>query len=206
MRLSGPDWALKQVREVIMGMPLMPKATAVWLVDNTTLTFQQIADFCDMHPLEVQGIADGEVAIGIIGQDPIASGQLTKDEIKRCESDDATEMQLKKGDNSAQNKRRRGPRYTPVSKRQDRPNAISWLIKYHPELRDAQISRLLGTTKTTIVSVRSRTHWNIQNIKPQDPVLLGICKQTELELEVAKATKSGKRVPKTATVDTGIVE
>ena len=174
MRLLGPGWALKQVREVIMGMPLMPKATAVWLVDNTTLTFQQIADFCDMHPLEVQGIADGEVAIGIIGQDPIASGQLTKDEIKRCESDDATEMQLKKGDNSAQNKRRRGPRYTPVSKRQDRPNAISWLIKYHPELRDSQISRLLGTTKTTIVSVRTRTHWNIQNIRAQNPFELGL--------------------------------
>ncbi len=183
-------------------MPLMPKATAVWLVENTTLTFQQIADFCDMHPLEVQGIADGEVAVGIIGQDPIASGQLSKDEITRCESDGSAEIQLLKSKEGVINLRRKGPRYTPVSKRQDRPNAISWLIKYHPELKDAQISRLLGTTKTTITAVRDRTHWNIVNIKAQDPVLLGICKQTELEAEVLKASKSAKRALKSAAANT----
>ena len=170
-----------------MGMPLMPKATAVWLVENTTLTFDQIADFCGLHPLEVQGIADDEVAVGIMGADPISSGQLTRDEIARCEAEDTERLKLLKSDTPLTSTRRNGPRYTPVSKRQDRPNAISWLIKYHPELKDSQISKLLGTTKGTIESVRDRTHWNIINIKPTDPVLLGICKQTELETEIGKA-------------------
>ncbi len=187
-------------------MPLMPKATAVWLVENTALTFQQIAGFCEMHPLEVQGIADGEVAVGIIGHDPIASGQLSKDEIARCEADEGAEMELLKAKEGLINLRRKGPRYTPVSKRQERPNAISWLIKYHPELRDAQISRLLGTTKTTITAVRERTHWNIVNIKPQDPVLLGICKQTELEAEVLKASKSTRKILKAAAASAGTTE
>ena len=189
-------------------MPVMPKATAVWLVENTTLTFQQIATFCDMHPLEVQGIADGEVAIGIIGKDPVGSGQLSRDEITRCESDEKAEVQVLKSKDGIQSSRRRGPRYTPVSKRQERPNAISWLMKYHPDLRDPQIARLLGTTKTTIVAVRERTHWNIINIKPQDPVLLGICKQVELEAEVLKATnaKASSKSPKASTVDTRAVK
>ena len=176
-----------------MGMPLMPKATAVWLVENTTLTFDQIADFCGLHPLEVQGIADDEVAVGIIGSDPISNGQLTRDEIVRCETGHDARLQLVKSDTPLTSTRRNGPRYTPVSTRQDRPNAISWLIKYHPELKDSQISRLLGTTKGTIDAVRNRTHWNITNIKPQDPVLLGICKQIELETEVGKAESSNRK-------------
>ena len=189
-------------------MPVMPKATAVWLVENTTLTFQQIANFCDMHPLEVQGIADGEVAVGIMGKDPVGSGQLSRDEITRCESDETAAMQVLKSKNGINSSRRRGPRYTPVSKRQERPNAISWLMKYHPDLRDPQIARLLGTTKTTIVAVRDRTHWNIINIKPQDPVLLGICKQVELETEVLKAAKAkaNKKPPKASTVDARTIE
>tara|TARA_Y100000588_G_scaffold105746_1_gene115642 strand:- start:198 stop:809 length:612 start_codon:yes stop_codon:yes gene_type:complete len=203
--LQGFGWALNQASEDKM-MPLMPKATAVWLVENTALTFQQIAGFCEMHPLEVQGIADGEVAVGIIGHDPIASGQLSKDEIARCEADEGAEMELLKAKEGLINLRRKGPRYTPVSKRQERPNAISWLIKYHPELRDAQISRLLGTTKTTITAVRERTHWNIVNIKPQDPVLLGICKQTELEAEVLKASKSTRKILKAAAASAGTTE
>ena len=177
-----------------MGMPLMPKATAVWLVENTTLTFDQIADFCGLHPLEVQGIADGEVAVGILGSDPISNGQLTRDEIARCEAGDMERLKLVKSDTPLTSTRRIGPRYTPVSKRQDRPNAISWLIKYHPELKDSQISRLLGTTKGTIDSVRDRTHWNMINIKPTDPVLLGICKQTELETEIGKAAAAKRKL------------
>ena len=187
-------------------MPLMPKATAVWLVENTTLTFQQIADFCDMHPLEVQGIADGEVSVGIMGQDPLTNGQLSKDEITRCEADESSKMELLKAKEAVANPRRKVQRYTPVSKRQDRPNAISWLIKYHPELKDAQISRLLGTTKTTITAVRSRSHWNIVNIKAQDPVLLGLCKQIELEAEVLKASKSNKRTLKAAAANAETAE
>ena len=177
-----------------MGMPLMPKATAVWLVENTTLTFDQIADFCGLHPLEVQGIADDEVAVGIMGSDPISNGQLTRDEIARCEASDMERLKLVKSDTPLTSTRRNGPRYTPVSKRQDRPNTISWLIKYHPELKDSQISKLLGTTKGTIESVRDRTHWNIINIKPTDPVLLGICKQIELETEIGKAAAAKRKL------------
>ena len=171
-----------------MAQPLMPKATAVWLVENTTLTFDQIADFCNLHPLEVQGIADGEVAVGIVGLDPIANGQITREEITRGEEDSSIKLEGRQSDVPAV-PRRKGPRYTPVSKRGDRPDAISWLLKYTPELTDAQICKLIGTTKPTIEAVRSRTHWNISNIQARDPVLLGICSQTELEDQLARARR-----------------
>ena len=169
-------------------LPLMPKATAVWLVENTTLTFRQIADFCGMHELEVQGIADGEVAIGIKGLDPVTNNQLTAEEIARCEADPAERLKMLKRE-VAPPVKRKGPRYTPVSKRQDRPAAIAWLVRYHPELEDSQIGKLIGTTKPTIQSIRNRTHWNISNIQPVDPVALGLCKQTDLDEKKAKANK-----------------
>ena len=162
-----------------MAQPLMPKATAVWLVDNTTLTFDQIADFCSLHPLEVQGVADGEVAVGIRGMDPVAAGQVTRDEIERCEGDPSARLEIIEPAAEVP-KRARRARYTPVSKRQERPNGIAWLLKNYPELSDAQIGKLLGTTKTTITAVRDRTHWNAQHISPQDPVLMGICGEMEL--------------------------
>jgi uncharacterized protein len=173
-----------------MTLPLMQKATAVWLVDNTTLTFRQIAEFCGLHELEVHGIADGEVGQGIRGMDPIANRQLTAEEIKRCEADPTTRLKLMHNPASEGETRRRGPRYTPLSKRQDRPAAIAWLVKFHPELSDGQISKLVGTTKPTIQSIRERTHWNIANIQPVDPVALGLCKQGELDAAIAKAAKS----------------
>jgi hypothetical protein len=169
-------------------LPLMPKATAVWMVDNTTLSFRQIADFCGLHELEVAGIADGEVAIGIKGLDPVANNQLTEDEIKRCEADPVARLKLIKRE-IAPPQKRRGPRYTPVSKRQDRPSAIAWLVRYHPELEDSQIGKLVGTTKPTIQSIRNRTHWNIASIQPVDPVALGLCKQMELDAAVRKAAE-----------------
>jgi hypothetical protein len=169
--------------------PLMAKATAVWLVDNTTLSFKQIADFCGMHELEVQGIADGDVAAGVKGFDPIASNQLDEAEIKRAEADPLLKLKLKFNAAALGEDKRRGPRYTPLSKRQDRPNSILWLVKFHPELADAQIARLVGTTKPTIASIRERTHWNIQNMTPIDPVALGLCRQSELDAEVQKAAK-----------------
>lgn len=172
-----------------MNKPLMAKATAVWLVDNTTLSFKQIGDFCGLHELEVQGIADGDVASGVKGYDPIASNQLSPEEIKRGESDAAYKLRLKHNPAAEGEEKRRGPRYTPLSKRQDRPAAILWLVKFHPELADSQISRLVGTTKPTITAIRERTHWNIQNIQPIDPVALGLCKQTELDAAVQKAAK-----------------
>lgn len=172
-----------------MNKPLMAKATAVWLVDNTTLSFKQIGDFCGLHELEVQGIADGDVASGVKGYDPIASNQLSPDEIKRGEADAAYKLRLKHNPAAEGEEKRRGPRYTPLSKRQDRPAAILWLVKFHPELADSQISRLVGTTKPTITAIRERTHWNIQNIQPIDPVALGLCKQTELDAAVQKAAK-----------------
>ncbi len=179
-----------------MTLPLMPKATAVWLIDNTTLTFRQVSEFCGLHELEVSGIADGEVAIGVKGFDPIANHQLTADEIKRCEDDPKARLQLFHNPASEGETKRRGPRYTPLSKRQDRPAAIAWLVKFHPELSDGQISKLVGTTKPTIQSIRDRTHWNISSIQPVDPVALGLCKQLELDAAVAKATakaaKSGE--------------
>lgn len=173
-------------------LPLMPKATAVWLVENTTLTFRQIAEFCGMHELEVQGIADGEVAVGIKGLDPIANNQLTAEEIRRCEADPTARLQLVKRE-LAPPVKRKGPRYTPVSKRQDRPAAIAWLVRYHPELEDAQIAKLIGTTKPTIQSIRNRTHWNIANIQPVDPVALGLCKQIDLDAAVRKAAEKKAR-------------
>ena len=170
--------------------PLMPKATAVWLVDNTALTFSQIGDFCKLHPLEVKGIADGEVAVGIKGMDPIAANQITRDEISAGEKDASHKLQLAKSKIVVPvAAKRKGPKYTPVSRRQDRPDAISWLLRYHPELVDSQVMKLVGTTKTTINAIRDRTHWNSQNLKPVDPVTLGLCSQLELDLAVRKAAK-----------------
>lgn len=167
---------------------LMPKATAVWLVDNTSLTFEQIADFCGLHPLEVKGIADGEVARDIRGADPIANGQLSREELDRAQDNAAFRMTAQKSRHAELLKPvKKAPRYTPVSRRQDRPDAIAWFIRNHPEVTDAQISRLLGTTKATIDQVRNRTHWNTANIKPVDPVTLGLTSQLELDALVRKA-------------------
>jgi len=171
----------------------MAKATAVWLVDNTTISFKQIADFVGMHELEIQGIADGDVAAGVKGFDPIANNQLTQDEISRAEKDPLHQLRLKHNPAATGEEKRRGPRYTPLSKRQDRPNAILWLVKFHPELADAQIARLVGTTKPTIQSIRERTHWNISNMQPIDPVALGLCKQSELDAAVQKAAAKKAR-------------
>ncbi|SIO43528.1 hypothetical protein SAMN05444722_2132 [Rhodovulum sp. ES.010] len=172
-----------------MNKPIMAKATAVWLVDNTTLTFKQIAEFCGMHELEVQGIADGDVAQGVKGFDPIANNQLDQAEIDKGEADPLYKLKLKFNPAAVGEEKRRGPRYTPLSKRQDRPAAILWLVKFHPELADSQIAKLVGTTKPTIQSIRDRTHWNIANIQPIDPVALGLCKQSELDAAVQKAAK-----------------
>lgn len=170
-----------------MAKPIMAKATAVWLVDNTTITFKQVADFCELHELEVQGIADGDVATGVKGFDPISNNQLTRDEIEAAEKDPKHKLKLKFYAAAVGEEKRRGPRYTPLSKRQDRPASILWLVKFHPELADAQISKLVGTTKPTIKALRERTHWNIANITPIDPVALGLCKQVELDAAVQKA-------------------
>ena len=172
-----------------MTKPLMAKATAVWLVDNTTLSFKQIADFCGLHELEVQGIADGDVATGVKGFDPIANNQLDPDEIRKGEADPSHALKLKHNPAAQGEEKRRGPRYTPLSKRQDRPAAILWLVKFHPELTDAQIGKLVGTTKPTIQSIRDRTHWNIGQIQPIDPVALGLCRQSELDAAVQKAAR-----------------
>ena len=172
-----------------MSKPLMAKATAVWLVDNTTLSFKQVADFCGLHELEVQGIADGDVATGVKGFDPIAHNQLDEVEIKKGQADPSYRLKLKFNPASVGEEKRRGPRYTPLSKRQDRPAAILWLVKFHPELADAQIRKLVGTTNPSILAIRERTHWNIQNITPIDPVALGLCRQSELDSEVQKAAK-----------------
>lgn len=176
-----------------MNTPLMAKATAVWLCDNTTITFKQIADFCGLHELEVQGIADGDVATGVKGFDPIANNQLTQEEIDKAEADPLHKLKLKFNPASVGEEKRRGPRYTPLSKRQDRPASILWLVKFHPELSDAQISKLVGTTKPTIQALRDRTHWNIANIQPIDPVALGLCKQSELDAAVQKAAAKKAR-------------
>lgn len=170
-----------------MAKPIMARATAVWLVDNTTLTFKQIADFVEMHELEVQGIADGDVATGVKGFDPIANNQLDASDIEAAEADPLHKLKLKFNPAAVGEEKRRGPRYTPLSKRQDRPASIYWLVKFHPELTDGQISRLVGTTKPTIQAIRDRTHWNMSNIQPIDPVALGLCKQSELDAAVQKA-------------------
>ena len=172
-----------------MSKPLMAKATAVWLVDNTTLSFKQIADFCGLHELEVQGIADGDVATGVKGFDPIAHNQLDEGEITKGQASPAYALKLKHNPAAVGEEKRRGPRYTPLSKRQDRPASILWLVKFHPELADAQIRKLVGTTNPSIQAIRERTHWNIQNIQPIDPVALGLCRQSELDAEVQKAAK-----------------
>ena len=172
-----------------MSKPLMARATAVWLVDNTTLTFKQIGDFCGMHELEVQGIADGDVAGGVKGFDPVGNNQLEQSEIAKAEADPLYRMKLKFNAAAVGEEKRRGPRYTPLSKRQDRPAAILWLVKFHPELSDGQISKLVGTTKPTIQQIRERTHWNIANITPVDPVALGLCRQSELDAAVQQAVK-----------------
>src|SRR3954464_13324430 len=181
-----------------MTLPLMPKATAVWLIEKTALTFTQIADFCGMHPLEVQAIADGEVAQGIVGYDPVANGQLTAADIKRGEADPNVTLRLAPHANPLP-KRSRGTRYTPVAKRNDRPDAIAFLLRTYPQLSDAQVGKLLGTTKETIQKVRDRTHWNSANIKPRDPVILGLCTQTDLNAAVTQAndrlTREGQAVP-----------
>ena len=167
---------------------LMPKATAVWLVDNTALTFDQIAAFCHLHPLEVRAIADGEAAQGIKGMDPVLIGQLTREEIARAEADPNHRLKLNESKVRVPEPKRRGGRYTPLSKRQDRPNAILWLVRNHPELKDAAISRLVGTTKSTIEQIRNRTHWNSTSLTPMDPVTLGLCSQIDLDLEVQRAS------------------
>ncbi|MEC7830278.1 MAG: cell cycle transcriptional regulator TrcR [Pseudomonadota bacterium] len=173
-----------------MSQPLMPKATAVWLLDNTVLTFEQIADFCNLHLLEVKGIADGDVARGIRGADPIAAGQLTRAEIENCQEDSEKRLKgIEKKVNLPKAERRVGKKYTPLSKRQDRPDAIFWLVRNHPELLDAQISRLIGTTKSTIEAIRDRTHWNSAYLTPVDPVSIGLCTQVDLDKEVKKASK-----------------
>ncbi len=177
-----------------MAKLLHPKATAVWLVDNTTLTFKQVAEFTGFHELEVQGIADGDVAAGVKGFDPVANNQIDQEEIDQAEKNPLYKMKLKFNPAARDEDKRRGPRYTPLSKRQDRPNAILWLVKFHPELADAQISKLVGTTKPTIQSIRNREHWNIQNMQPIDPVALGLCKQSELDAAVAKAAKKADEI------------
>jgi len=182
-----------------MSLPLMPKATAVWLIEKTALTFTQIADFCGMHPLEVQAIADGEVAQGINGYDPVANSQLAESEIKRCEADVNARLKLLPSANPLPKHRGKGARYTPVAKRNDRPDAIAFLLKSYPQLSEPQIIKLLGTTKDTIHKVRDRAHWNSANIKPRDPVILGLCSQTDLVAAVAAAnerlTRDGHAVP-----------
>ena len=164
-----------------MTLPLMPKATAVWLLDNTTLTFEQVGGFCGMHSLEVQGIADGEVAVGIIGVDPTANGQLTMENIRECEKDPKKKLEMVASARKYISGKVKGSRYTPVSRRQDKPEAIAWILKNHQYIPDSQIVKLIGTTKNTINAIRNRTHWNINNIKPKDPVLLGLCMQTHLD-------------------------
>lgn len=166
---------------------LMPKATAVWLIDNTGLTFEQIGDFCGLHDLEVQAIADGEVGAGMQGFDPVANGQLTKDEVSRCEADSEARLKMAETNLPQPTLRTKGPRYVPVARRGDKPDAIAWLVKHHPELSDAQIGKLIGTTKDTIGKIRERTHWNIANITAKHPAMLGLCSQQDLNAAIEKA-------------------
>ena len=180
-----------------MKLPLMPKATAIWLVDNTSLSFKQIGDFCGMHELEIKGIADGEVGVGIKGLNPITNNQLTKEEIEKCSNDTNTSLEIIVNEISTKTEQsNKKKRYTPLSKRQDRPDAVYWLIRNHPELKDSQVAGLVGSTKSTIDAIKNRTHWNMTHIRPQDPVGLGLCKQIELDEALAKAERSMKRVQK----------
>jgi hypothetical protein len=177
--------------------PLMPKATAVWLVDNTSLSFEQIAEFCGLHPLEVKGIADEDVAKGIKGIDPVATGQLSREQIEAAEKDPSKKLKLAPAKYKLPHvKHKKAPRYTPVSKRQDKPDAIYWLLRNHPELTDADIMKLIGTTKATIAKIRDRGHWNAANIKAVDPVTLGLCTQIELDFIVARAAHRKPRAPR----------
>ncbi len=193
-----------------MTRPMMPKATAVWLVENTALTFRQIADFCELHELEVQAIADDDVVSGMAGIDPIQADQLTQEEIDRCQADPNARLELKETDIPMPLQRSKGARYTLIAKRQDKPDGIAWLLKHHPELSDAQISKLLGTTKNTINAVRNRTHWNNSNIRTRDPMDLGLCDYADYNAAVetarAKLKKEGKEPgsPPKSTVDFGI--
>ena len=183
-----------------MAQPLMPHATASWLVDNTALTFQQIAEFCGLHILEVQAIADDTAATKLTGRDPLRSGELTQDEIDRGQNDPDYRLQMQKEPDQAV--RTKGPRYTPVSKRQDKPDGVAWLLRNHPELSDGQIGKLIGTTRSTIQALRERTHWNIANIQPKDPVTLGLTSQRELDAAVAKAAKArGAEAPTDSRLD-----
>ncbi len=180
--------------------PLMPKATAVWLVENTSLSFEQIADFCGLHPLEVKGIADEDVAKGIKGQDPVSSGQLTREQIEGAEADPRVRLKMAPPKHKIPAvKLKKAPRYTPVSKRQDKPDTVYWLLRNHPEFTDSDIVKLVGTTKATIQKIRDRSHWNISNIKAVDPVTLGLCTQLELDLAVERAHQRRERAAKRAT-------
>ena len=174
-------------------IPLMPIATAVWLVENTSLSFKQIADFCNLHEVEVQGIADGEVAKGIKAYNPIIAGQLTREEIEHSSKDVHRSLQLLKKELNISTKERKKPKYTPLSKRQVRPDAILWLIKKYPELLDTQIARLIGTTKNTVVSIKKRTYWNFNNLSPKDPIAINLCSQLDLENASEKAKRKIKR-------------
>jgi len=179
--------------------PLMPKATAVWLVDNTSLSFEQIADFCGLHPLEVKGIADEDVAKGIKGMDPVAAGQLSREQIEAAEKDPSYRLKMAPPKHKMPViKLKKAPRYTPVSKRQDKPDAVYWLLRNHPEFTDADIIKLIGTTKATIQKIRERSHWNATNIKAVDPVTLGLCSQLELDLAVSRAAVKRERAVKRA--------
>ena len=171
---------------------LMPKATAVWLIDNTALSFDQIGAFCNLHPLEVQAIADGESGVGIQGYDPILNGQLTRQELDRCEADPTAKLVLAVSDLPTPNRRTKGPRYVPVARRGDKPDGIMWLVKHHPELKDSQIVKLIGTTKDTIAKIRERSHWNIANITAKHPAMLGLCRQEDLDSAIEKAGGSVK--------------
>lgn len=187
--------------------PLMPKATAVWLVDNTTLTFKQIADFCGLHELEIKGIADGEVAKGVMGIDPVSNGQLDKEELERCSSDENAVMKIKVSSayESVSSPKRKGARYTPIARRQDKPDAIYWLVKNFPDISDSKVIKLIGTTKTTVDSIRTRNHWNMQNIKPRDPVLLGICSQTDLDKAIENIKISEPHVEDSDTSENSVL-
>ncbi|MDA9591686.1 DUF1013 domain-containing protein [Pelagibacteraceae bacterium] len=180
-----------------MTLPLMPKATAIWLVENTALTFKQIADFCGMHELEIKGIADGEVGMGIKGLNPMSTNQLTKEEIDVATNDSEHSLELIQNEITQQTERDpKQKKYTPLSKRQERPDAISWLLRNHPELKDSQIAKLVGSTKNMVVSIKTKANWNMSNIRPQDPVGLGLCKQIDLDDALEKADRSQKRAAK----------
>lgn len=180
-----------------MTLPLMPKATAIWLVENTALTFRQIADFCGMHELEIKGIADGEVGMGIKGLNPMSTNQLTKEEIEIATKDPEHSLELIQNEITLQTEKDpKQKKYTPLSKRQERPDAISWLLRNHPELKDSQIAKLVGSTKNMVVSIKTKANWNMSNIRPQDPVGLGLCKQIDLDDALEKADRSQKRAAK----------